>query len=109
MAMTWKSGITAEMKGYGESWADIVAAVAQANNRYEYNKSEYPVVAWPSDEFEAHMARMFDAGYGGTEGAHFTVWTSKRVYFPVQYDGAEWCASVSREPDGVATEHVGGG
>ena len=43
------------------------------------------------------------------EGYPFTVWTAKRVYFPWCYDGSEGVASVSRHPDGVATDHVGGG
>lgn len=37
----------------------------------------------------------------------FTVWTLKRVYFPAQYDGRVWVASVSRDPDGIPTEPVG--
>jgi hypothetical protein len=31
------------------------------------------------------------------------------VYFPACYDGAEWVGSVSRNPDGKATRHQGGG
>ena len=51
----------------------------------------------------------FDSGYGGTEGVPFTAWTAKTVYFPIQYDGAEWVGSVSRHPDGKPTYHQGGG
>lgn len=58
---------------------------------------------------EEQMGTQFDSGYGGTEGIPFTVWTAKRVYFPACYDGAEWVASVSRDPDGFSTDHVGGG
>ena len=50
----------------------------------------------------------FDDGYGGTEGVPFTLWTEDRVYFPVQYDGSEWVASVPRFPCDEKTEHVGG-
>lgn len=50
----------------------------------------------------------FYEGFGGSEGEPFTMWTAKRVYFPVVYDGAEWVSSVSRNPDGVPTCHVGG-
>ena len=32
----------------------------------------------------------------------------QRVYFPVSYGGEEWVTSVSRKPDGVSTEHIGG-
>lgn len=58
---------------------------------------------------EDEMDKEFDDGFGGREGIGFTVWTERRVYFPATYDGAEWVASVSRDPDGGATEHIGGG
>ena len=51
----------------------------------------------------------FDDGYGGTNGKPFTAWSKKFVYFPAQYDGAEWIAYVSRNPNGKATDHIGGG
>lgn len=31
------------------------------------------------------------------------------VYFPLCYDGSEWVGSVSRNPNGVSTMHLGGG
>ena len=40
----------------------------------------------------------FDGGYGGTEGRDFTMWTDKRVYYPISYDGAEWVESAPRNP-----------
>lgn len=52
------------------------------------------------------MDRRFDNGFGGTEGTPFTVWTTKRVYFPTEYDGAEGVDSVSRNPDGIPTGHI---
>ena len=58
---------------------------------------------------EQELLIEFDKGYGDTEGKPFTLWTKTRVYFPVTYDGAEWVGSVSRDPDGKATEHFGGG
>lgn len=54
------------------------------------------------------LDREFDNGYGGAEGMPFTLWTEERVYFPVVYDGAEWVASVPRNPCDEATDHVGG-
>jgi hypothetical protein len=51
----------------------------------------------------------FYSGYGGTEGFPFTAWSKDYVYFPACYDGSEWVACVSRNPDGKPTEHVGGG
>ena len=56
---------------------------------------------------EAEMNKKFDAGYGAVEGCEFTVWTRNRVYFPVEYDGAESVGSVSRNPDGKRTPHIG--
>ena len=58
---------------------------------------------------DAELDVVFDAGFGIDEGAPFTLWTKDRVYFPVQYDGSEWCESVPRNPPGKATRHVGGG
>ena len=57
---------------------------------------------------EEELVEHFDAGYGGSEGKPFTLWTTHRVYFPVVYDGAEWVGSVSRNPDGKPTYHFGG-
>lgn len=79
--------IAAEMKDHSEGWSDIVESTL-------------------TDE---QADTVFDAGYGGEEGCAFTVWTERRVYFPICYDGAEWCGSVARHPDGKPTEHQGGG
>ena len=57
---------------------------------------------------EQEMDVKFDCGYGDSEGQPFTAWTEKRVYFPAVYDGSEWVESVSRNPDGKPTQHVGG-
>lgn len=84
---SWKVLLKAEMSSRGESEEDVVASTLT-----------------PQQE-----NRRFDAGYGGTEGCAFTVWTKTRVYFPACYDGSEWVDSVSRNPDGVATGHIGGG
>lgn len=53
------------------------------------------------------MDASFDRGYGGAEGAPFTLWTKNHVYFPVVYDGSEWADSVPRNPNGEATQHKG--
>ena len=50
----------------------------------------------------------FDDSFGCSEGKPFTLWTTKRVYFPVVYDGAEWVGSAPRDPCDEATEHAGG-
>lgn len=83
--VTWRELITHELKRYpSETIVDVAP-----------NESVLDV--------------EFDNDFGATEGEPFTVWTQNRVLFPVRYDGAEWAASVSRNPDGEATEHVGGG
>lgn len=88
MAKTcWKELIEEAMSEKGEGWSDVVSIA-------------------PLD-LDLH-AEFYD-GYGSADGAPFTVWTEKRVYFPACYDGSEWCASVSRNPDGEPTHHVGGG
>ena len=84
--ITWRKEITALMRVYEETWGDIVSCTLT----------------------DLELDEKFDDGYGGSEGAPFTVWTHGRVYFPAVYDGSEWVASVSRNPDGIATSHVGG-
>jgi hypothetical protein len=58
---------------------------------------------------EEELDIEFDAGYGGEEGLSFTCWTTYWVYFPLCYDGSEWCGSVARNPNMKATRHQGGG
>lgn len=83
---TWRKLITEQMALCGEGWSDVVSSTLSGD---ELNKE-------------------FDSGYGGSDGQPFTLWTEKRVYFPVVYDGAEWVGSVSRNPDGKPTGHMGG-
>lgn len=88
MCMTnWKTLLEQAMEAREETLADIVSNTLK----------------------EEEMEQMFDNGYGGTEGTPFTVWTEKTVYFPICYDGSEWVGSVSRNPNGLATTHQGGG
>lgn len=86
---TWRAELEAVMQEDGETWADMVA------------------YAPPGPEAEVFDVE-FDDGYGGHNGPRFTVWTKKRVYFPVVYDGAEWVSSVPRDPCDECTAHVGG-
>ena len=83
----WREMIALEMKSHGETWEDTADSTL-------------------TDE---QLDKEFDSGYGGAEGDPFTVWTATRVYFPICYDGVEWCGWVSRNPDGRATAHQGGG
>jgi hypothetical protein len=58
---------------------------------------------------DEEMDVEFDYCYGLTHGISFTTWTGNNVYFPACYDGLEWVASVPRNPNGVPTDHIGGG
>ena len=84
---SWKEDLTKALKENGETWADVEAHTLT----------------------EEELNAQFDHGYGGNEGAPFTLWTKNYVYFPGCYDGAEWVASAPRNPNGKATAHVGGG
>ena len=86
MKTTWRKLLVDTMEETNESFADIESSTLT----------------------EAELDTEFDNGYGLSEGAPFTVWTKNHVYFPAVYDGAEWAASVSRNPNGHATNHVGG-
>ena len=84
---TWRKLILEEMKVHNETMDDIIFSTLT----------------------KQQMNIEFNSGYGGTNGIGFTIWTKNRVYFPCCYDGAEWAESVSRNPDGKPTEHIGGG
>jgi len=57
---------------------------------------------------EEELDTTFDKGYGQTKGLPFTAWTDNFVYFPLEYDGSEWCGSVERNPTSNPTWHQGG-
>lgn len=82
---SWRQLIVAEMRLRDETWREVKSCTLT----------------------EEELDEKFDAGFGLPEGKPFTLWTENRVYFPVEYDGAERAASVARNPDGKATEHVG--
>lgn len=84
---SWRELISNTMAEWGESFDDVESMTLS------------------DDQLDAE----FYDGFGVISGCSFTVWTKNRVYFPAQYDGAEWCDSVSRNPDGNATFHIGGG
>lgn len=84
--VTWKQLLLNQMQFCSETWDDLISITLS----------------------EQELETTFDNGFGGTNGIPFTAWTTKRVYFPVCYDGAEWVGSVSRNPDGKATDHIGG-
>lgn len=83
---TWRKLIGEKLQNLEETWDDVESSTLT----------------------EKELDIKFDDGFGGSEGKSFTLWTKKYVFFPVVYDGSEWVESVSRSPDGVATEHFGG-
>ena len=74
---------------------------------FEKNKEDFSKMVTTLTEEE--MNREFDSGYGGTEGAYFTAWGDKYVYFPICYDGAEWVGTAPRNPCDKKMAHQGGG
>ena len=84
---TWKQLLELSLVDNQESFEDIVAYTPQDGKWLDY---------------------YFDDDSKSIEGEFFTVWTKARVYFPVQYNGIEWVESVSRNPDGKPTKHLGG-
>jgi hypothetical protein len=50
----------------------------------------------------------FDNSYGREEGAGFTAWGNKYVYFPLCYDGSEWIGFAPRSPCDISMKHQGG-
>jgi len=82
---TWRKKVEKELNAFREAWGDVVSNTMS----------------------DAEIDTPFDSGYGSNEGCPFTIWTSKRVYFPVTYDGSEWVGSVARYPDGKPTDHIG--
>lgn len=86
---TWREKLERKLVDFGEAWEDI-----------EYVYPEKSVLDVP-----------FDDGYGLPEGPEFLVFTTKRIYFPVCYDGAEMIGSVPRHPKYIQSgdgEHQGG-
>lgn len=84
---TWRKIITEAMSANDEKFSDLVSCTLD----------------------DAGLDEKFDSGFGGEEGKPFTAWSANFVYFPICYDGAEWCGSAPRNPNGVALEHQGGG
>ena len=66
MKTTWKKKIEAEFQD-GDNWGNVVHTMT-----------------------EEELNKVFNDGYGGSQGCGFTVWSDNYVYFPVVYDGAEW-------------------
>ncbi len=63
-----------------------------------------PVIAYAPAESAFDVA--FDGGYGAACGPDVLAWTDSRVYFPVDYDGAESIGSAPRHPRPEGQGHV---
>jgi len=83
---TWSRELIEALAGNGETWEDVIETTLTQEEMYS----------------------EFDDGFGLAEGCPFTLWTNEYVYFPVQYDGSEWVASVPRNPCNEPTQHIGG-
>ena len=85
--VSWKTLLEQAMKSKGESFNDLVK------------------ITLTEDELNV----LFDDDYGFPSGKPFFAWTKNRVYFPATYDGAEWVASVPRNPTVLEEPyHIGG-
>ena len=93
---TWRKLITEEMSYHDETWDDVAGQALGVND-----------CSCDEDSAPSFDTEFYD-GFGGADGCHFTVWTAKRVYFPVVYDGAESVGSAPRNPCSEACAHVGG-
>lgn len=82
---TWRD----QLRDAREAWSDTSPVMAIAPNAAAFGVS-------------------FDPGFGGVNGPPVLAWTLERVYFPATYDGAEWLASVPRNPQPDAEGHIGG-
>lgn len=82
---TWRQEISRVMALNGDGWEDM----------------EHCTI---SDE---ELDRQFEAKAWAIKGAPFTAWTRDFVYFPVCYDGEEWCGSAPRNPCDISLEHQG--
>ena len=91
------------MKNYDiESWYDMISVVMEDKKDSWDNMLKCTI-----SQEELH--REFDSGYGSECGTPFLLWTKKRVYFPICYDGSEWVESVPRKPCYETARHFGGG
>lgn len=87
MLTNWETLISNEMEVNNDSWDDLVkSTLSKKALKVEFNAD----------------------AYGTAEGEPFTLWTKEYVYFPVVYDGMEWCGSVPRHPCKEKTHHQGG-
>jgi|Deesub1362A_J573_1020465.scaffolds.fasta_scaffold00107_100 fibronectin type 3 domain-containing protein len=89
------------------SWRELITEALVKNNE-SWKDMEY--ITLSERELDETFSEIYHPEYG-PEGRPFTAWTKKRVYFPVIKNCGELkfygVASVSRDPDGKPTEHIG--
>jgi hypothetical protein len=77
------------MSAHGETWANAVSCTLD----------------------DAGLDLPLGDGYSTNDAPHFTLWTGRRVYFPIMRGGDIWEYSVesaSRNPDGIPMCPLGG-
>lgn len=81
---TWRELISEEFESSNDTWEDVVACTLS----------------------ETELDVEFYGDYGELNGKPFTLWTKKRVYFPITYVGLGHVRSAVRDPDGKPTMHI---
>ena len=89
------------------TWRQLISEALVEAGEIVKGKDFSAKLIWTPEDLD--WDREFDSDYGCMEGHPFTAWSKTRVYFPVDYDGAEWVGSVPRNPCDEVTEHMGGG
>ena len=91
---------THQYSSEGRSWREMI------DNEMTMHKDDWEGYICTLTEEE--LCVTFDSGFGVLEGEPFTLWTIKRVYFPLVSGGAEWVGSAPRHPCSEGTKHQGG-
>lgn len=86
MKTTWRKCLESAAETNGEKFEDLIITID-----------------------DGELDREFDDGYGREEGAPFTAWSERLVYFPICYDGSEWIGCAPRNPCDIKLRHQGGG
>ena len=73
----WRELITERMRWNMDSWSNVIDCTIG----------------------DLELDRRFDATHGKEEGVPFTLWTWDWVYFSHEYDGADLCLCVRRNPE----------
>ncbi len=83
---TWRKELETVFSQYDDSFENVI----------DYSPKDSKWLDFYFDDYSKEI-----------EGNSFTIWTKKRVYFPVSSNGQESVGSVSRYPDNNSTDHFG--